>query len=739
MALELVVAVQVQIEARMIDVQNKSFMIGDWVIQPELNALSRNNIEHHVEPKVMQVLLTLAAQPNHVVSKSDLIAAVWPDTFVSDDVLTRCISILRRVTEDDPHSPHFIQTVPKAGYRLVAPVVEQPEPELPALPVPTERPSRTASSDAPSAPKRLKKSWIWGAAIALALLALSTGLWVRHIRQTSATGFGAYRTYQFTSLAGEQTQPAFSPDGRTVAFVLIPSDGGPQRIYLKRVGTEAITPLSSSFPDDGDEFSPAWSPDGKQIAYLARGKNNLGIYLINLTAKSPARKIFIPQQPSHWEQNALSWSPNGNFLIFPDHTGSQPNSSIFQLNVKTGDARSISTPPAGWEGDLNPAYSPDGTKIAFTRASETAVRDLYWMSLANGQVHQLTRDRMNIDSLAWNRDSASIVFSSNRAGKYALWKMGLTQAQPERLPVGTEDAFQPAIGPKPGELAYTQGSTVWSIVRVEDEEHRKELPPESVILSSTQQDSAPTLSPDGRWFAIQSLRSGSQEIWISSIKGDVLRQLTFMDSLTGSPAWSNDGTRILFDSRPDGHSHIFMVAAAGGKPKQITFGNGNDIVPRWSRDDRSIYFRSNRGDRWQIWKTSASGDTAQPVTPQDGIVPQESPDGRYLYYARGDEDGLWKVPTSGGLETQVLKQPSARYWGFWASTAQGIFYLDRTLPQARIRIFDPATEQSSTYATLPHSPPLYSGLTVGDKGHLVLMTDEQPGSGRHITLVERLP
>ena len=724
----------------MTDVQNKTFLIGEWVVQPELNALTRDKVDHHVEPKVMQVLLTLAAQPNHVIAKADLIAAVWPDTFVSDDVLTRCISILRRVTEDDPHAPHFIQTVPKVGYRLVAQVIDLPEPEVPLPQTLPETPPHTVQPDMRPALSGPNRRWIWAASAAGILALTASGLWLRHQRQPPATSSAAYRTYQFTSLAGEQVQPAFSPDGDSVAFALLPADGGPQRIFLKRVGSEAIVALNPSAPDDGDEFSPAWSSDGKRIAYLGRGKNGLGVYLVDLAAHSAPRRIFIPQQTSHWEQNALSWSPDGKYLIFPDHVGSQPNSSIFQLNVKTGDARSISTPPTGWEGDLNPAYSPDGKKIAFTRASETAVRDVYWLSLSDGQVHPLTTDRMNIDSLAWNRDSASIVFSSNRAGKYALWKMSLSGEHPERLPVGTEDAFQPAIGPNPGELAYTQGSTVWSIVRVEEEEHHKDLSQERVLLSSTQQDSAPTLSPDGRFFAIQSLRSGSQEIWISSVNGDALRQLTSMGgSLTGSPAWSHEGDSILFDSRPDGHSHIFVVAAAGGKPKQITFGNRNDIVPRWSRDDRSIYFRSNRGGRWQIWKISTSGENAQPVTSQDGIVPQESPDGRYLYYARGDEDGLWRIPTSGGAETQVLKQPSARYWGFWASTPQGIFYLDRTLSQARIRLLHTETGQTSTVATLAHSPPLYSGITVGDKGHLMLMTDEQPGSGRHITLVERLP
>jgi len=105
------------------DLENKSaFLIRDWKVEPRLNTLSREDVAHHVEPKVMKVLLVLAAQPNQVVSKDDLMKAVWTSTFVSDDVLTRCISLLRHLMGDDPRDPRFIQTIPKVGYRLVGEV-----------------------------------------------------------------------------------------------------------------------------------------------------------------------------------------------------------------------------------------------------------------------------------------------------------------------------------------------------------------------------------------------------------------------------------------------------------------------------------------------------------------------------------------------------------------------------------------------------------------------------------------
>ncbi|NYF91657.1 Tol biopolymer transport system component [Edaphobacter lichenicola] len=686
----------------------------------------------------MKVLLTLSAQHGRVVSKEDLISAVWPDTFVSDDVLTRCISILRRITEDDPHTPHFIQTIPKVGYRLVAPVSE--------LPIETQDLSsiHPSFSHAALPPPVLSQTsrwsdryWIgWIVLIAVLILGALIAIWsYQRSKGRSVRAANSFRTIQFTSYSGEQIQPAFSPDGRKVAFVWISEDMASRRIYIKTIGTEEVKQLTS---DENEQFSPTWSPDGSQIAYLARSNDGLSLSVANVSSQAAPHRLLIPQEPSHWEQGALSWAPSGSSLIYPDHSGTSPNSSIFLLDLHTFSTRSITTPPAGWEGDLNPAYSPNGKWIAFTRASETAVRDIYFMSTATGELHQLTHDHLNIDSLAWAADSSFLIFSSNRGGKYGLWKIGLKDKLPERLPVGTEDAYQPAVGPKAGELAYTQGSAIWSILRLQPSSG-KETPVQSdSVLTSTQQDSAPALSPDGRFFAFQSRRSGNQEIWIASQSGDQLRQLTFMAGpLTGSPSWSNQGNKILFDSRPEGHSHIFCVPAAGGHPKQLTFGDANDITPRWSHDDQSIYFRSNRGDRWQLWRVPAAGGDPQPVTTGDGIVPQESPDGKWLYYTRGDEDGIWRVPPTGGAETQILTQPSAGYWGYWQITSRGIFYLDRGDSSSAIRLFNPDTKITSLYAMLKQTPPVYAGLTVAQDGKIVLLTD-QHDAGRHITLIQAL-
>jgi Tol biopolymer transport system component/DNA-binding winged helix-turn-helix (wHTH) protein len=756
----------------MIQMDQKSrFALNDWTVDAEFNQLSQGDSNHRVEPKVMSVLLQLAGQAPHVVSKDEILRAVWPDTFVGEDALTRCISVLRRVLEDDAHNPKFIKTVPKVGYCLlvearplesvvseVAPRATPPpiSPPLSPPPSPTAAPivPPALSSDldlrplpvpAAVATERMaalpgkKTRPLWpaiplGAAVLTLLLIGALAVWAVHVTRAKSVST-PIRTFQLTTDAGEQSGPALSPDGKRLAFVWLKEGDTNQHVYIKQFGSESLLRLTDL---SDDEYSPVWSPDGKQLAFLSSSKTGLALYVASLAASPVVRKLYMPGQITRWQQGAISWSPDGRDFILADHLGAQPSSSIYRIDVETMGSHALTTPPPGWEGDLSPVFSPDGAKIAFLRASESEVVDLYWIPSTGGVPHQVTHDNKMINGITWSSDNRSIIFSSNRAGQYALWKVSLDGGMPQRMPVGTEDATQPDVPSKGNNLAFVEGSAIFGILRLSAGKEGSHEAKESLIVSSTAQDSAPSISPDETQFAFQSWRSGSQQIWVSSIDGRSLRQLTPADgglSGSGSPSWSPGGSQILLDSRIDGHSHIFVIAATGGHPKQITFGDVNDIVPRWSMDGHTIYFRSNRGGRWELWKLPLGGSAPQPVTSDDGIASQESPDGKWLYFARGGENGIWRMPAIGGEAQRILDQPAATYWAYWAVGRNGIYFLDQRQATPAISVYDPASGKITTFARLNRLPPLYSGLNLLHDGRELLISDKRD-AGSHISIAQ---
>ncbi len=103
----------------------REFRVGEWLVEPNLNCITRENKKIPVEPKVIEVLAYLADYPGEVLSKRQIIEAVWPNTFVSDEVLRYSISELRKAFKDDAKNPRFIQTISRRGYRLIAPVFKK--------------------------------------------------------------------------------------------------------------------------------------------------------------------------------------------------------------------------------------------------------------------------------------------------------------------------------------------------------------------------------------------------------------------------------------------------------------------------------------------------------------------------------------------------------------------------------------------------------------------------------------
>lgn len=111
------------------------FTVGDFQVFPREERIVGADASHHVEPKVMQVLVTLAANAGHTVSRDQILAEVWSDTIVGDEVLSRAISLLRGYFSDERTSPRYIRTVPRKGYELIA--------EVGVPTAESDRPSRT--------------------------------------------------------------------------------------------------------------------------------------------------------------------------------------------------------------------------------------------------------------------------------------------------------------------------------------------------------------------------------------------------------------------------------------------------------------------------------------------------------------------------------------------------------------------------------------------------------------------
>jgi len=407
-------------------------------------------------------------------------------------------------------------------------------------------------------------------------------------------------------------------------------------------------------------------------------------------------------------------------LAYSDRAARNERVSIFLLSLDSLEVRKLTSPPRS-RGASNPSFSPDGQTLAFKRVLQ-AFPLIYTVPVSGGGERLLISDDTDHWGLTWTADGRDIVFAN--AGWPVnpgwLWKIPVSGGEPERLPFG-EDGIEPSI--RGDRLVYVRQTANLNIWRRKLGSLLSAGPPDKFI-SSTRMESGPQFSPDGSKIVFESTRSGAYEVWMCRSDGGGLVQLTHFNSVSGTPRWSPDGQQIAFDSGAGGNADIYVVDSQGGPPRRLTSEPSHEIVPSWSRDGRWIYFASNRSGSGQVWKMPAAGGPAVQVTRHGGFAAFESPDGRFLYYAKSlTVPGLWRIPTNGGEETEVISSLEAGYWGDWAVVEGGIYYLDTTTTKPGIAFFDFTTHRTTRVFDL-EKPPARSapGLAVSPDKKTILYT-----------------
>jgi Tol biopolymer transport system component len=475
-----------------------------------------------------------------------------------------------------------------------------------------------------------------------------------------------------TSLPGSESQPYFSPDGKKIVYVWGGENGQNLDLYIQSLENNVVRRFTT---DSAKDLSPAWSPDGSRIAWLRTGPKETAIFVADVAGGMHGKVADVYPIRVEAQGRDLDWSPDGKYIAVPDKSQAEEPFHIVLIRANDAARTVVTLPPDKIIGDISPAFSPDGKSIAFLRAVASGVVDVYVVPVLGGTPQRITSDNRNAVSVAWTPDSRSLVFSSDRRRNSVLWRVRASGGEPERIPGVAENAADPIFS-RDGRMAYAQVFQDANIWRVELAEKK----PAVNVISSTQYDSSPQYSPDGGRVAFRSDRSGNNEIWVTDSNGQIPVQLTrFGGPLTGTPRWSPDGMSIAFDARPEGQADIYTVSSIGGAPRRVTRSDAEDVVPSYSADGTWIYFASNRTGAWQVWRAPSSGGAEEQVTRNGGFAAFESPDGKYLYYAKGrSAAGVWRKRLPNGPEESVLERVKPGYWGSWAVVENGIYFSDQT-------------------------------------------------------------
>jgi len=689
-----------------LDQATRIVRFGVFEVDLRTAELRKQGVRIRLPGQSFQVLEALLLRPGELVTREELKQKLWSSDSFGDfeHGLNTAVNRVREALGDSSDKPRFVETLPRRGYRFIAPVDNgESEAKTPPEPVPTPSQNGQAPADADVLTQPAPKAR-WISAVLALLLLISVGAWLfvrfRDPQSTDPRSAAQqdFKVVPLTTLPGQELSPSFSPDGSQVVFAW---DGGnsnatnPFNLYVKVIGSENIEQLTHG---PADWIVPAWSPDGSTIAFARAGGQNPGIF--SVTARGGAERKLADAAFDYYPGTmSLSWSSDGQQLLYYTTGG------LRVLTLKTGEVRPVYTP--GCLASL-PSFSPDGKWIAFMcETSQGSYLDLLPTS-GGPSKHLVKADGWG--SLAWSVDSRRVIFSPflSRFSEINTNGEGLRD-----LAFGQDAAFEPAIAPHGERLAFAKWLDNGEIWRLDTHTGLAR----SVFFPASVEQMAPDISPDGKRIAFESERSGSHEVWVANLDGsDAVQLSNFRVQLTGSPRWSPDGRQIVFDSRVNDKPALYLVDPSTALPKRISTNNLPASVPSWSPDGKWIYFAEGPAGLIApgfLYRVASEGGSPERVTETRGYNVKQSKDGRFLYFFAGTSMNaeIHALDLASGHEQALPGMPRVVYPTDWTLGSKGIYFVDWG-QKPSIDFYDFGSRRVTRKIPLDKQPSMWGGLAL---------------------------
>ncbi len=666
---------------------------GVFQADVENRTLHRKGIPVRLPEQPFRLLALLLEHPGQLVSREKIQQVLWPDgTFVDfDSSLNAAMKKLRAALDDDPDSPRFIETVPKRGYRFIAPVEslgkDTLDSSLSGIGTPAAANHVADKPIAPPTPSlRRKRLWLYPVVpVVLFVVVWQFIYWTfplpppQIVSRTRVTTIGRVET--FATLVG---------DGSRVLFSV---REGPQTILMQTSvnGGEAL-PVQSPFKNNAYIFNI--SPDRANFlvgTYERRGDAELALWIWPIQGGPPRRL-------DDYFASYASWSPDGRQIGFSS------GDRIFVVNADGTDKREL----AHLSGAKGPSWSPDGSVLRFGIDSNVSNNHEVWELNPDGSnLHLYQPGDKKIEDLwgaGWAGDGKYFIYWTGEPPHATLWAirekgsfLRRSSRMPWQLSNGPDDPIvvvKPQVdGHRMLAQAYWPNSKLFAIP------HDTRQPQ---LVSQYANAASAHFSPDGQWVAFSKLTDRS--LWRCHPDGSECMQLTSPPIDVLEPRWSPDSQQILFtDNQPGVPHRLYTVPANGSSPPKIL--GPKDLVAGtadWSPDGKHIVVA-------MYPSTSLTGGSLYILDVLSGKL-DEIPDSKGIYGPAWSHDGRLIAAIDPSSRRLLLFDTLKRQWRsvaegkyigylYWSNRSNNLYYQDLSALEQPIFRIDPASGKHALHVS----------------------------------------
>ncbi len=588
---------------------------GTFEVDLRLGELRKNGIRLKLTGQPFQILVILLEHPGDLVTREQLQRRLWQsDTFVDfDRGLNAAINRVREALGDSAENPRFVETLPRRGYRFIAPLIDLR---------PTSATLLAAESN------------------------LSPAQTVTSSDALPVSGAGERRP------VSRRLKVLLS--GISILVVLVVAAALLSRLSRRSGEWDFQAMKLSRVTQSGNAVNVAISPDGHYVVYALRKGEKQSLNVRQVAAGSDVQ-ILPPDEVWIW---GLTFSPDANYIDFvrsekPDFT----DTHLYRIPALGG------TPHLAMQGgiDFGSSYSPDGRQFAFFRVSGNGKVDVL-IAKADGTDQRVLASRPYRDEfigVAWSPDGKTVAFTTSEATKRlrsVLWAVSVADGSVREI-YSTPDAIgRPRWLPDGSGLlapisnvAQAFRGQLWFISYPRGEARRITNDLMDYQLCCLD------LTPDGTTLVDTELATVS-DLWVATGNTAKAKQITAKEFVVGGFSWMPNG-RIIFASQ-DGK--MFVVNPDGSGRSRLTPDDGPNWDPSVCGDGRYIVYTAYREQKSGIWRMSADGSNPIRIADETlAVDPQCSPDGKWVVYLRGPSWTPVKVPITGAKPPEVLAKDFA--------------------------------------------------------------------------------